>query len=108
MVRHLSAWSGTTGGGSFEVHGTSGGLLALLCVIIVSVSVISMVIFGCIEDDPKKRHREICFGIFDGCAECADVCTDGGATGSSGGDNGAGSSGVDCDCTGCGCGGIGD
>ncbi|CAK9136016.1 unnamed protein product [Ilex paraguariensis] len=57
MARILNALTGGADGGVFQI---SGGLL-LLCAVVVSLSILSMIVFACLDDpddtDSGRRQR---------------------------------------------------
>uniref|UniRef100_A0A803MI00 Uncharacterized protein n=1 Tax=Chenopodium quinoa TaxID=63459 RepID=A0A803MI00_CHEQI len=48
------------GVGGFELLGSVGGMLALLGLMVMSVSIISMLVFACADDgeDNREKHRK--------------------------------------------------
>ena len=48
------------GVGGFELLGSLGGMMVLLGLIVMSISVISMLVFSCADDgkDKQKKHRK--------------------------------------------------
>ena len=76
MARYLSGG----GSGGFEIVGSSGGMFMLLCLMIMSISIISMLLAGCADGYSDDRSNDVSGA---GCGCC--ISTGGGDGGGCGG-----------------------
>uniref|UniRef100_A0A803L3G5 Glycine-rich protein n=1 Tax=Chenopodium quinoa TaxID=63459 RepID=A0A803L3G5_CHEQI len=97
-MRLLSSLNGdhipSGGGGGFELIESAQGVLVLLCLMVVSISIISMLVFACADDgEPRKKRSGYVGGTFTsgyggGSGGVGGGCGSGGGGGCGGGGGG--------------------